>query len=159
MVCEVGGYATWRGGVVVGPLGYLSCPRLGGFAFSYVPSIRSIARSPSRIMNFSCPPAAPILFRYVPLNIGPFVAFFLTGSFASASFLGRAPRVGFLLAYTLSFTVTLPPETALARVFSSFVGFDVFRCRCSVAFLHRLRRFFVHVRLGMTMMGTFKLLY
>ena len=29
-----------------------------------------------------------------------------------------------------------------------FVGFDVFRCRCSVAFLHRLRRFFVHVWLA-----------
>ena len=67
-------------------LAYLSCPCLGVFAFSYVPSIRSIARSPSRIMNFSCPPAAPILCRYVPLNIRPFVAFFLTGSFASASF-------------------------------------------------------------------------
>ena len=133
-MCRIDG-----GEVVACPLGYLSCPRFGGFAFSYVPSILSIARSPSRIMSFSCPPAAPVLCRYVPLNIGPFVAFLRVGFFVSAFPCGRAPRVGFFLTHTLSFMVTPPRH---------FVGFGVLGCRRAVIFLRRLWCFALHVRLA-----------
>jgi hypothetical protein len=63
---------TERGGsghVRAAPLDYLSFPRFGGFAFSYVPSIISIARTPSLIINFSPPPLSPVLCIYVPLNL------------------------------------------------------------------------------------------
>ena len=100
---------TERGGsghVRAAPLDYLSFPRFGGFAFSYVPSIISIARTPSLIINFSPPPLSPVLCIYVPLNAGPFVAFFRLGSFVSSFCCGRAPRVGFFRTYTLAFTVS-----------------------------------------------------
>ena len=105
---ERGGSGHVRGA----PLDYLSFPFLGGLAASYVFSILSITRFPSRIMYFSSPPLAPAFGIYVPLNIGPFVTRALPGFVASFLSCGRAFREGFLLTNTLAFTVTPSFERA-----------------------------------------------
>jgi len=106
---ERGGSGHVRGA----PLDYLSFPFLGGLAVSYVFSILSIARPPSRIMYFSPPPFVPIFGIYVPLNIGPFVARSRSGLFVSSFAFGRALRAGFFLKHTLAFTVTPPSCTSV----------------------------------------------
>ena len=68
---ERGGSGHVRGA----PLDYLSWPRFGGLVASYVFSILSIVRLPSRIMYFSAPPFACVFAMYVPFHTGLFVGF------------------------------------------------------------------------------------
>ena len=101
---ERGGSGHVRGA----PLDYLSWPRFGGLVASYVFSILSIVRLPSRIMYFSAPPFACVFAMYVPFHTGLFVACFRAGFFSFSFPPGRARLGGFLRINTLSFTATPP---------------------------------------------------
>ena len=98
------------------PLHYLSWPRFGGLVASYVFSILSIVRLPSRIMYFSAPPFACVFAMYVPFHTGLFVACFRAGFFSFSFPPGRARLGGFLRINTLSFTATPPLKFSTAPI-------------------------------------------